>query len=216
MELTLEDIFMMLKKRWWLIVSFVVIGMAASGVYTVLTYTPVYSTYTTILVNRYDSMNGMISSNDYSLNNDLISTFQGVINSNSSKEKIAEQLGFQNLGSISISSVANSIIKISVTHANGDMAVQVANTTAKVFQEMIKEMMYDLDSSILDEAQSSYISNGMNLSKKVMIGAILGGMISVGICFIREYLNKTFKSQKEVTRVLDVPVIGIIPDICIK
>lgn len=214
-ELKLEDIFMMLKKRWLLIVSFVVLGMAASGVYTVLTYTPVYSAYTTILVNR-DNTSGIINSSDYYIGKDLLSTFQGVINSDKSRTKITEELGSQNMGSISISSSYNSIIQINVSHANPDMAVQVANITAKVFQDIIKEMMSDMESSILDEAKVSHVSNGMNLSTKVMLGAILGGMISVGICFIREYLNKTFKSQKEVITALNLPVIGVIPEIRVK
>ncbi|MFQ7059009.1 MAG: Wzz/FepE/Etk N-terminal domain-containing protein [Turicibacter sanguinis] len=34
MEISLEEIVRMLLKRWWLIVSFVIIGMIGCGVYT--------------------------------------------------------------------------------------------------------------------------------------------------------------------------------------
>ncbi len=81
---------------------------------------------------------------------------------------------------------------------------------------MIKEMMYDMDSSILDVAKVSYVPQGMGLTTKVMIGAILGAMVSVGLIFVMEYLDKTFKTPKEVSTMLDLPVMGVIPDIFAK
>ena len=78
---------------------------------------------------------------------------------------------------------------------------------------MIKEMMYDMDSSILDEAPINSFPQGMGLKTKIMIGAILGSMVSVGLCFIIEFLDKTFKSPKELEVVLELPVMGIIPDL---
>ena len=216
MELTLKDIFRMLLKRWWLIVSFVIIGMIGCGVYTYQSYVPMYSTYTTVLVNRQDINVGMSSSSDFYIREDLLQTFQGIINSTNLREQVASRLGTENLGSISVSADDSSIIRISVKHLDPELGAEVANTVAAVFQEMIKEMMYDMDSSILDVAKVSYVPQGMGLTTKVMIGAILGGMVSVGLIFVMEYLDKTFKTPKEVSTMLDLPVMGVIPDIFAK
>ena len=132
------------------------------------------------------------------------------------RNEVANRLETENLGSVSVSSDDSSIIRIKVTHADPELGAEVANMTAIVFQEMIKEMMYDMDSSILDEAVPSYAPQSMNLSTKVMIGAILGGMVGVGICFLREYLDKTVKSPKEVELILEIPIMGVIPELNVK
>ena len=216
MEMTLEDIFLTLKKRWLLIVSLVVIFAGVAGWYTSYTYFPMYTTTTTVLVNRQDITLGLSSSSDFYIREDLLSTFQGIINSVKLRNEVAHRLETKNLGGISVSSDDSSIIRIKVTHADPELGAEVANMTAIVFQEMIKEMMYDMDSSILDEAMPSYVPQSMNLSTKVMIGAILGGMVGVGICFLREYLDKTVKSPKEVELILEIPIMGVIPDLNVK
>ena len=216
MEMTLEDIFLILKKRWLLIVSLVVIFAGVAGWYTSYTYFPMYTTTTTVLVNRQDITLGLSSSSDFYIREDLLSTFQGIINSVKLRNEVAHRLETKNLGSVSVSSDDSSIIRIKVTHADPELGAEVANMTAIVFQEMIKEMMYDMDSSILDEAMPSYVPQSMNLSTKVMIGAILGGMVGVGICFLREYLDKTVKSPKEVELILEIPIMGVIPDLNVK
>lgn len=216
MEMTLEDIFLMLKKRWLLIMSLVVIFAGVAGWYTSYTYFPMYTTTTTVLVNRQDITLGLSSSSDFYIREDLLSTFQGIINSVKLRNEVAHRLETENLGGISVSSDDSSIIRIKVTHADPELGAEVANMTAIVFQEMIKEMMYDMDSSILDEAMPSYAPQSMNLSTKVMIGAILGGMVGVGICFLREYLDKTVKSPKEVELILEIPIMGVIPELNVK
>lgn len=216
MEMTLEDIFLMLKKRWLLIMSLVVLFAGVAGWYTSYTYFPMYTTTTTVLVNRQDITLGLSSSSDFYIREDLLSTFQGIINSVKLRNEVAHRLETENLGGISVSSDDSSIIRIKVTHADPELGAEVANMTAIVFQEMIKEMMYDMDSSILDEAVPSYAPQSMNLSTKVMIGAIIGGMVGVGICFLREYLDKTVKSPKEVELILEIPIMGVIPDLNVK
>ena len=212
MELTLEDIFTILRKRWLLIVSSVVIGMIGAGLYTYYTYIPMFSTSTTVLVNRQDVASGMSSSSDYYIREDLLSTFQGIINSSKLRTEVEKRLDNQNLGGISVSADDSSIIRINVRHNNPELAAEVANTTAIVFQEMIESMMYDMDSSILDEATINIFPQGMNLKIKVIIGAIIGGMMSVGLCFVIEFLDKTFKSPKELELALELPVMGVITD----
>lgn len=216
MEMTLEDIFLTLKKRWLLIVSLVVIFAGVAGWYTSYTYFPMYTTTTTVLVNRQDITLRLSSSSDFYIREDLLSTFQGIINSVKLRNEVAHRLETKNLGGISVSSDDSSIIRIKATHADPELGADVANMTAIVFQEMIKEMMYDMDSSILDEAVPSYVPQSMNLSTKVMIGAILGGMVGVGICFLREYLDKTVKSPKEVELILEIPIMGVIPELNVK
>lgn len=212
-EIDLLEIFEMLKKRWFMIVSLVFVAMGVSFGYTWCTYVPMYSTSTTIVVNRQDVTSGMSSSSDFYLREDLVLMFQGIINSQNLRAQVSDELETANLGSISVIADESSIIRIKVTHRDPDMAAKVANTTAEVFREMIKEMMYDMDSSVLDEAIVPMASQGMNLKMNVSIAAVLGGMIGVVLCFVIEFLDRTFKQPKQFTQLMGIPVIGVIPNL---
>ena len=47
----------------------------------------------------------------------------------------------------------------------------------------------------------------------IAIAFLLGLMVSVGLVFLIEYLDNTFKSKEELERELDIPVVGIIPEV---
>lgn len=46
----------------------------------------------------------------------------------------------------------------------------------------------------------------------IIIAFALGLFISIVIAFILEYMDNTVKSEDDVSRYLQIPVIGIIPD----
>ena len=50
----------------------------------------------------------------------------------------------------------------------------------------------------------------------IVIAFLLGLMVSVGIVFLLEYLDNTYKNKDQLERDLDIPVIGIIPDTNLK
>ena len=45
----------------------------------------------------------------------------------------------------------------------------------------------------------------------IAIAFLLGLMVSVGLVFLLEYLDNTFKTKENLERELDIPVLGIIP-----
>ncbi len=57
-----------------------------------------------------------------------------------------------------------SVILIRVTHCDPETVAQVTNITAQIFREMIKEMMYDMESSVLDEVGVNAFPQGMKLN----------------------------------------------------
>ena len=83
MELNLFEIFELLKKRLLMIFSLIIIAIFLVVGYTIWSYTPMYTTSTSIVVNRQDINLGISSSRDYSLQEDLILTFKEIINSES-------------------------------------------------------------------------------------------------------------------------------------
>ena len=205
------DYIHLLKKRWWIIVLLTLIFASLMGYRTYSSYVPVYQTSTTFLM-HYKNTDSMTSSRDYSVGSNVILNFTGMLKSESLRSEIREALDSQDLGSISISEGDGSIIRLSVSHSDSQMAVEVANVTAEVLMKMVKRMMSDINLSVLDEAQSAYITSGMALNRSILIGAMIGVVLSIGIILLLEVLDTTFKTPGEIEAELNLPIMGVIPD----
>ena len=52
-----------------------------------------------------------------------------------------------------------------------------------------------------------------NKTMNIAIAFLLGLMVSVGLVFLIEYLDNTYKSKEQLEKELDIPVLGTIPDV---
>ncbi len=50
-----------------------------------------------------------------------------------------------------------------------------------------------------------------NKKRNLMLGVIFGLMIGIGLSFLREYLDRTLRTEEDVERYLGVPVLSVIP-----
>ncbi len=199
------------KKRWWLILLLPIALGGLMGYRTYTSYTPVYQTSTTLLM-HYKNTDYSTSSRDYSVGSNVIENFTGMLKSESLRSQIREKLDSPSLGNISISAGDGSIVRLSVSHSDPEMAVEVANVTASVLIGMVKKMMSDINLSVLDAAQFSYVTNGMALNRSIFVGVMVGLVLSIGIVLFLEVLDTTFKTPKEIEKELEIPIMGVIPD----
>ena len=65
---------------------------------------------------------------------------------------------------------------------------------------------------IIQKAEEPKNPVAPNKMMNIAIGFLLGLMISIGIAFLQEYLDNTFKKSDELEEVLDLPILGVIPD----
>ena len=50
-----------------------------------------------------------------------------------------------------------------------------------------------------------------NKKRNVVLGIIIGLMIGIGISFLWEYLDRSLRTEEDVHRYLDLPVLSVIP-----
>ncbi|MPN31744.1 hypothetical protein SDC9_179218 [bioreactor metagenome] len=48
------------------------------------------------------------------------------------------------------------------------------------------------------------------------VAGLIGGVLSVGLVFLRSAMNNKFVSDKDITKHLGLTVIGVIPEVAIK
>ena len=218
-EMSLGEIFEALKKRWKLIVGLTTAGLVAGLVYvTVLAPPPVFESKTTVFINYRQEGENTLSSNDIMTSQKLALTYGEIIKSLTVMEPVIENLNLEMtpvelLEKVSISQVNETeIISIAVTDEDPALAQAIASEIGDVFSKEISDIMSVDSTSILDEAKIPEESLPEGKMMKVIIATLLGGMISVGLAFLFEFMDRTLKTVDQVERVLQTPVLGVIPD----
>ncbi|WP_148630462.1 YveK family protein [Bacillus sp. E214] len=216
--ISLKDLFETLKKRAWFIIMITVLAVLISGVTSFFILTPIYQSSTQLLVNQAKSEEAIYNSNQVQTNLQLIETYNVIMKSPAILDKVIEELDLK----LSLSQLTNKItvaseqesqvVNVSVTDEDPHMAAKIANTTAEIFKEEIVEIMKVDNVSILAKATVSENASPIKPQPllNIAIAMVVGLMIGVGISFLMEYLDNTIKTEQDIERILDLPVIGVI------
>ena len=216
--ISLKDLFATLKKRAWLITIITVLAVLISGVTSFFILTPIYQSSTQLLVNQAKSEETIYSSNQVQTNLQLIETYNVIMKSPAILDKVIEELNLDiSAGAltskITVASEQNSqVVNVSVTDEDPHMAAKIANTTAEIFKEEIVEIMNVDNVSILAKATVSDQASPIKPQPlmNIAIALVVGLMLGVGIAFLMEYLDHTIKTEQDIERILELPVIGVI------
>lgn len=222
--ISLQDLFKTIRKRLGLIALLTILAITIAGVISFLVLTPVYQTSTEILVNQSPSETGQLTNQNIQTDLQLINTYSGIIKSPAILDQVVEEMNLdmttdQLTSKITVSNADQSqIVNITVQDEDPAMAVEIANTTASVFENDIQELMNVdnvtiLSPAVLKENPSPVAPNPM---LNMAIAGVVGLMLGVGIAFLMEYLDTTMKDQQDIEDVLGLPLLGIVSPIVEK
>src|SRR5699024_7894390 len=103
------------------------------------------------------------------------------------------------------------LIEIKVHNRNSQIASDISNEIGRVFSNEIKNIMQIDNVSIIEEAMPPKDPIKPNKLLNIAIAGVLGMMASVFVIFLQEYLDNTIKTQEDVAKYLDLPVLASIP-----
>lgn len=220
-EISLREIFFILRKHLKLIVLMLTFSVAVSSGVTFLILDKEYSAFTTLMVGKpKDYINeNKIEYNELLLNQKLVSTYGELIKTRVVSEKVISNLGlsmgyntFRNKVNVSLVKDTE-IIGITVTDNDPVLAAEIANETASVFMDVVQEIMKVENVQVIDKAQPSDTPISPRPLLNITISAILGLMLGVFLSFLIEMLDNTIKTPEDVEKYLGLTVIGSIPNV---
>jgi capsular polysaccharide biosynthesis protein len=222
--ISIQEFFKILRKRIVLIVSVSILAVTLAGVVSYFFLTPIYQASTQILITQQKYGEGQFNSQDIEANIQLINTYNVIIKSPAILSKVIKSLDLDTTPDllekkIKVNSAQNSqVVDISVEDPELYKAVDIANTTADVFQKEIRTLMNIDNVSILSPAVHLKNSSPLkpNPILNITIAAVIGMMIGVGIAFLLEYLNTTIKTERDIEDLLAVPILGLVSPITDK
>ena len=200
-EINLKELFEVIKRRYWIVVVLTVLFTIIGFIYSNFSTTLLYQSSARIIINA---------------DSEQQKTLLVIMKDPTMMAKVVKELELQTspealAGTITANSINESkVISIGVTYADPDMAAKIANTTAKVFQAEIPNIVGFNDVQLLSEAKSIPYPINDNRNKMIMIGLIFGLVAGVGLVFFLESLDESIKSKEDVDDFLGVPVLGTV------
>lgn len=214
----LDKIIRILKNKSPLIISLTIIAMIFAAIMSFYVISPVYQSTTQILVSHGQGEDNGVNTQNMQTDLQLISTYNEIIRSPFILDKVVERLGIADTAEglneqITVGSASESqVMNITVRNEDPAMAVELANTTASVFQSEIRNLLEVNNVSILSPAilKENPVPVDPNPILNIAIAAVIGGMFSVGLAFLLAYMDTTIKNEQDVEEVLGVPVLALV------
>ncbi|TVT28905.1 capsule biosynthesis protein [Salinicoccus cyprini] len=216
--LNLEDILEVIKKNLAMIIALVLLFGSIAAFATAFLMTPQYEANTQILVSQSHNSEVAVDNQNIQASLQLINTYRDIIKSPTVLDDVVANLNLeQSTSALSEQITVNNqdqsqVVTVTVSDASPENAETIANEVANVFQQRVTEVMNVDNVSILAPADIGEDPSPVSPQPliNVAIGMILGALLGLGIAFLREFLDKRVKTEEEIQKHLDLPVLGTI------
>jgi len=213
----LQELFQILRKRFVLIVVLAVVATGISGFFTHFFMTPIYQTSTQLALVPSVTADVPLTHGEINANIQMINTLNEVIVSPMILTEVIEylDLGLTVGGLRSMMSAANRsnalIITLTVQNESPELARDIANVTAEIFYAEVVEHFNMNNVRILASAQVPNSPVSPRLMMNLGLGFIIGLVAGVCLTFLLEFMDKTINTEQEVEKLINLPVLGMIP-----
>lgn len=218
-EISLKELFETLKKRLMMIIIITIMAVIASGFYSFYMLTPIYQTQTQMLVSQQATGASVLAAIGFDADAKYIDTYNVIIKSPYILDQVIDELKLTSThaqlnNQISVSQEGRSqVVTLRVQHRDPALAVEIANTTAKIFQREIYILMRVDNVHVLSSAELAANPRPIkpNPNLNIAIALVLGLMTGVGLAFFLEFLDNTIRNEQDIERYLGLPILGAIP-----
>lgn len=215
----LDELFESLKKRWLMIASITLIATIISAALSFFVIKPQYEASTKVFIGKDESDTQGYSQNDVMMYQKLMKTYSETIKTRDLVAKALNKTSYDLeagdvLNNLTVVSVTDTqILQIKYKSNDPKEAMVVIEKVADEFIKTSKELVPNGNIKIIEEVKLPENPVSPNKKMNIAIAFLLGLMVSVGLAFLLEFLDNTFKTKEQLERELDIPVIGTIPTV---
>jgi capsular polysaccharide biosynthesis protein len=182
--------------------------------------TPYYESSVKLFVNNSRvGASETTSISDLNASERLVNTYMEIVKSDTVLSKVKSNVGFTNSldqlrRMVSTQPVKNTeIFYVTVTSADPESAQRLANQIAKDAPVEIMDFVEATSVKVIDYANIPSKPSTPNVKLNTAIGFLLGLILSILLVLLLDMLDVTIRSEDDITSLLDIPVLGVIPTI---
>ena len=223
--ISLVELIQILKKKALLIIMTTIAGIGLAAGVTFFMLTPIYDSAAQLIVQNKQA-EGTNLQNDINGNLMLINTYKDMIKGDimidAVQKELQKEYQFTYSNSelkdiIEVEQAQNSqMFRIIANSPEPRKAATIANVTAGIFQKKAEDVLevskVTITSKGVVPSKAIFPNNKLNL----LIGAVVGMMLGVGLAFLIELFDKTVKDDRFIAESLGLPILGQVSEISKK
>lgn len=215
--ISIEEIFEALKKRWKMIALITIVATVISGVFSFFIIDPVYEASTKLFVGKEENSEEVYNSNDIAMYQKLLKTYSETIKTRDLLASAIKDSKYDlEVGAVSsaltVVPVADTqILQIKYQSKDPKEAEIVLKAISNNFIKTAKELVPNGNVRTIEAVEMPEKPVSPNKMMNIAIAFLLGLMVSVGLVFLLEYLDNTYKTKEQLEKELELPVLGVIP-----
>ena len=220
----LREVFSLVKKNLAVIFMSVAVFSLAGLLVTTLLIRPKYEATATMIVNSREDQQAQTTVTNDQINSarQLVSTYAVILKSDTVLEKTIADLkldmDYEKLvKKVSIEAVdSTQVMKISVQDENPETAKKIVSSIVNQAPQVIIKTVKAGSVEIISQPKAGTRAVSPRKMMNTAVAGLIGGVLSVGLVFLRSAMNNKFVSDKDITKHLGLTVIGVIPEVAIK
>ena len=222
--ISLQELFKIIWNNIALILIITMWVLVIVIVYTFSVIQPKYTANSSLMVQVDVESSGTNEQSAIVIANNLMGTYKEFITSNRVLESVQDEL--PELSDRSLSSLKSSIsisitsqiliIYISVVDTSPELAQKIANTLVENSIEIANDsespyVLLQNKLKVLDVAKLPTSPSSPNKTLNVIISGLLGGILALGVVFVKEFFNNKYKTVEELEKHLNIKVLAAVP-----
>lgn len=218
--ISISEIFEAIKRRWIIIVAITLTATIISGIISFFVIDPVYEASTKVFVGKEENDNAAYNSSEINMYQQLLQTYAQAIKTKDLVNRAISGLKYDGLEarnvveSLTVNPISNTqILQIKYQSKDPNEAKDVLKSVTDEFIVTAKELVPNGNVRVIEEVELPENPVSPNKKMNIAIAFLLGLMVSVGLVFLLEYLDNTYKNKDQLEKELGIPVLGAIPDI---
>lgn len=179
---------------------------------------PQYEASALMIVNTRQDATANVTSDQINSATKLVSTYSIIIKSDTVLQQVISNLGLsltypQLQDRVTVSAVDDTqVMQITVRSDNPEWARQVCEQITLISPDVILESVEAGSVKLISQAAANPDPVSPNVMRNTAVAGLLGLVLTLGVIILREMLDNKIKSEDDVRKYLELPVIGVIPD----
>ncbi len=214
--ISLNDIFEILRKKWKIILVFALTSTLVASIALFLLITPQYESTTKVFIGKEESQQEGYNILDIQMYQKLLKTYAEIIKTEDLVKKAIDKTGLEikpkdAVGNLTVVSLADTqIIEIKYKSSSPEEAVKLVSAIKDEFVKLSTELVPNGNVQVIEEPRFPLRAVSPNKNMGLIIAIVLGVFMGIGVIFLIEFMDNTYKNKDRIEEELNLPVLGII------
>ena len=217
--LPIRELFLIFRKRWWVVVLVMIALTAASVAYSLM-QPPVYESSIKILVGQ----EGGIAQHPINTGGlqDLTRTVAEAVNSRPIAQGVIEQENLRTdpgtlLANLQVEAIEETqFVAVSYRDSDPQRTRRVADAVGGVFSKRFAEANESggiITATVWEPAGPAGAPISPKPLRNGLLALMIGAVLGTGLAFLLEFMDDSWRSPEEAEQVSGVPTFGVIPSV---